>query len=1120
MSEFDFQPYLSAIARHYGQQRHLYTLTDALLPLEARSVEREEDDREQRVEEFPVLAGLRKYALGDEREHVLLAGRPGSGKSTALWQLVVELAADGLVPVLVQLKGDRTVPELIQAEFRRMKQRVALEQIEDWLLADRLVLLLDGVNEIPNDDLRRSLAQFREDNLSVPMIFTTRDLSLGGDLGIGKRLEMKPLSEPQLREFVGKYLPEQGEKLLGQLRDRLREIAETPLLLKMLCDVFGQTGEIPANKGELFRLFDRKYEKFKESSAVSADSRRFKSEILQRLAFVMMQGDESNPTEFWLTIERSQAERSIEQWLTNRVSDPGVRAKEWLEDLLEHHLLQVAADGRRVEFHHQLFQEYYAAEWLLGMFADRHPDVVEPERFQHFYLNYLKWTESVAIVLSLMEDEETAVDLVQQALGVDLMLGARLAGEVRSTLQPQTVGLVERLEIPDHLRIKLLGDTKTLIATSLLVDFLSHPDISLAKTAAFGIGSTSNQKTIDTLTERLQALDQKFFAQGTYGGSDKTGVIWTDHVQALAYISPKKATDFLKSKLLPTGGFNTIISLFTRGSQILMQLSPEEIAPQLINLLMQSSSQAEIDKHGVLNLIGKSEKQCEAFLPELIDILKREEHEGVQEILADLITQFKSELTIRTSMWMMYHPNEKVRKKAIAFIVKHKIYSLREDLNHLFGQIDDYPYQAFSSAIALAGLACDESIDFLGKILLNHEFYGARAYAANALKDLNNQKSASFLIQGLQDSHENVRCESAFSLAIMGREEAIPVLEMYLRIGIRENYIRALRSFACFNLKASLWKNLNNNKFGWQTAAVELVKLGEKAAVPHLCKVLVDLGEESSSEVINLLANSADENTVDWLINALKNSQQYQTDQYFLNRVALTLNRLQNHLAEISLSQLLKLLPDCYFEHLSWLIPYTQSQCKFYNYEIFHSPPAKPQPTQQDTLDTIATTVVETNERIKQMAEQPSIQIGSISGGINNFTPNQGTQNLTHIETQNNYATDPNLLQTIQNLLQQNTDLHNFITELETQSPQTEAEAEAARDQAITRLQSTNPTRWNTIRHQMRTLKRQLLNPERHAQAAKATLVEVTKAYWEKSLIAKAIITYIDKLSETPDQGA
>ncbi len=49
-------------------------------------MEREEDDLEKRMEQFPVLAGLRRYALGDDREHVLLAGRPGSGKSTALRQ--------------------------------------------------------------------------------------------------------------------------------------------------------------------------------------------------------------------------------------------------------------------------------------------------------------------------------------------------------------------------------------------------------------------------------------------------------------------------------------------------------------------------------------------------------------------------------------------------------------------------------------------------------------------------------------------------------------------------------------------------------------------------------------------------------------------------------------------------------------------------------------------------------------------------------------------------------------------------------------------------------------------------------------------------------------------------
>jgi HEAT repeat protein len=469
MSEFDFEPYLSAIATHYSKDGKFYTPTDALLPLEVRSVAREEQEgREKKVEQWPVLEGLRKYAIGDRREHVLLAGRPGSGKSTALRQLVVGLAAEGLVPVLVQLKGDRTVPELIKAEFRARKVRVTDEQIEDWLWADRLVLLLDGVNEIPNDNLRRSLAQFREDNSTVPMIFTTRDLSLGGDLGIGKRFEMKPLSEPQLRDFVEKYLGDKGDRLLAQLRGKLREISETPLLLKMLCDVFDpETDQIPQNKGELFQWFDRDYERIKkgvEYVPVSENFWLFKLQILQHLAFATLQADIENPTEAWYSFSRGRAAGILEDWLRGRgMTDAPTKAALWVKDLVDCHLLQDAAKPGDIEFHHQLFQEYYAAEYL-KLELERRPEWLQKQPndpytyFQYFYLNYLKWTESVAIVLSLMEEEKDAVGLVKQALEVDLMLGARLAGEVRSRFQSLMTDLLSILELQNCLKSKLLAN--------------------------------------------------------------------------------------------------------------------------------------------------------------------------------------------------------------------------------------------------------------------------------------------------------------------------------------------------------------------------------------------------------------------------------------------------------------------------------------------------------------------------------------------------------------------------------------------------------------------------------------------------------------------------------------
>jgi predicted NACHT family NTPase len=502
-----------------------YTATDALLTLEAEVVNQEEPQAEQQertqkqIERLPVLEMLRKYGLEEQREHLLLAGKPGSGKSTTLQRLCVELAEIALaddrhpIPVFVQLKGDKSILTLIQAEFRRAKLKVTAEQIDDLLLADKLVLLLDGVNEIPSEQLRRELQDFRENNLTTPTIFTTRDLTIGGSLGIDKRMEMRPLTDEQMRDFVRKYLPEYGDKLLGQLRDRLREIAETPLLLKMLCEVFEPaTGRIPQNKAELFELFDRKYKRHKEGVAISADSRRFQSDMLQYLAFTMLQGDAQKPTEAWLTLPRDRAEGIIEAWLKQRgETNPASKAKEWLEDLVEHHLLQVAADPQQIEFHHQLFQEYYAARHLRSMLQEKHPDLVDDERLKHFYLNYLKWTEPLGLLLGLLDDEAQALRLVGLGLEVDWFLGARLAGDVKQGFQEQTVGLVNRLieqkNLSNLLKLYLWEKTRSSVVIPNLLKLLEDEDFEFRWKVIDTISQLGDRADINALLPFIEDPD-------------------------------------------------------------------------------------------------------------------------------------------------------------------------------------------------------------------------------------------------------------------------------------------------------------------------------------------------------------------------------------------------------------------------------------------------------------------------------------------------------------------------------------------------------------------------------------------------------------------------------------
>ncbi|MGB3654817.1 MAG: HEAT repeat domain-containing protein [Rivularia sp. (in: cyanobacteria)] len=454
----EFQIYLQSISEKYKCWWNFYTLTDGeyfdfgLMVQEVQPKQERKNQQEDKPKPLPVLEGIRKYA----DKHVLLIGKPGSGKSTALQRLLWEDAEaiiqgeKRIIPVLVELRNwDTSVETLIYKFLRKNKHRIDKDKIEDLLFDGELLLLMDGLNELPSDKARDNVAQFRQDYSDTPMIFTTRDLAVGGNLGINKQLQMQPLTETQMREFVIAYLPQQSEQMLQQLDNRLRELGETPLILKMLCDVFKSSGEIPENRGELFRKFDSEVNHIKEDKEtvpIPEGLRRWKGELLQYLAFEMMQPENSqvNPTDFRLSISRSQTEAILENFLKGRVDFSG--KKEWLDGLLKHCLLESRVSESEqvvIQFHHQLFQEYYAAEYLLLRLLPNLSD----EKLKHDYLNLLKWTEPLALMLALVEDEAQALRVTKLGLDVDLMLGARLAGEVRKEFQEKTKSLISELKV-------------------------------------------------------------------------------------------------------------------------------------------------------------------------------------------------------------------------------------------------------------------------------------------------------------------------------------------------------------------------------------------------------------------------------------------------------------------------------------------------------------------------------------------------------------------------------------------------------------------------------------------------------------------------------------------------
>jgi hypothetical protein len=131
-----------------------------------------------------------------------------------------------------------------------------------------------------------------------------------------------------------------------------------------------------------------------------------------------------------------------------------------------------------------------------------------------------------------------------------------------------------------------------------------------------------------------------------------------------------------------------------------------------------------------------------------------------------------------------------------------------------------------------------------------------------------------------------------------------------------------------------------------------------------------------------------------------------------------------------------------------------------------------------------------------------------------NFPKAEKVQVFEHIETyiEYNHATDTTLKQQIK-------DLSALVSTLQkTYTPTTETEALAIIDAEFREIQTINPGRWQTLQHQLTLLKRQLLNPESHLKAAKATLAEIAKHYLEDTVVAKALITYADTLSAEAEE--
>jgi HEAT repeat protein len=943
MTDVDFQPYLASIATTYKKWWQLYTLTDAegrqqqeqapdffdfgLIVQTVPKSEREQlqgrdsEQQQAKIERFSVLEGLRKYALEATPEQVLLIGRPGSGKSTALARLMLEEAAltpspspnvgrgePERISVLVELRyWQGSITQLILDAFNRHDLSVTKVQL-DTVLA-RSFVLFDGVNELPSEEARSQLMEFRRNHSNLPMIFTSRDVSLGGDLGIERKLEMQPLTEAQMQQFIRAYVPEQAEQMLRQLSERLREFGQTPLLLWMLCEVFQQApdNQLPSNLGGVFQAFTKMYEgssvRKHDVALLKGDvrplsDRRLWKKALMAIATIMMQGKTS--IDFRVAIHRDEAEQELQKLF----ADEQFPVRDILDDLLKYHLLQNRS-ADQIEFRHQLLQEYYAAEALLRQL----PSLTDTQLKQD-YLNYLKWTESLVLMLALVDNQVQAVGVVRQALEVDLVLGARLAGAVKPEFQEKTIQLVDDLESPDWLKVQLLGETRSEFSITGLCKAIKHSDDCVRGSSAIVLGELGSDKVISVLRIAVE---------------DSNATVRWHATEALGKLRSEATIPALLIAIRDIDLF-----VFSSATNALVKLGSKEAIPGLRDVLEDIHSSKRSAIAHVLEALGSDE------VISGLSMITENLNEEVSEYTIDALENLDLEQKIHKLVNAFENVNAKVRWCAVNTLVS---LGSEEAIPRLLNALEHENYDVrWCATYTLEILDLKQAIPGLCKAL-EHENSDVRRGAVRVLGKLGSEAAISGLLKALKDQDPFVRTIAAQALGNLGSDHVIPELLNALTdkdSSVRSSAAQALGNLGSDHVIPELLNAIKDpDSFVRASVACALGQLGSEKVIPELLNLIKDSEPYVRGEAVKALGQLGSKTVIPILLKALEDSASHVREM--VTEALATIAKNDIEALSPHLPKLFTLIPTASVEEAYHVILAIQVNCKYYNYEIYQA---------------------------------------------------------------------------------------------------------------------------------------------------------------------------------------
>ncbi|BAZ53485.1 hypothetical protein NIES4103_61630 [Nostoc sp. NIES-4103] len=351
-------------------------------------------------EHFGLVKNTEKRLSGleavEKYPKLMILGKPGAGKTTFLKYLAMQCLKGEFqpehIPIFVTLKvfaEAANKPGLLQYITEDTINNISkklpfveneyIRYIQNVITHGKALILLDGLDEVREEDNSRVLKQirefseyYRENHLVMTCRIAAREYTFENFIEV----EVADFDNEQIKTFATKWFKDKAvepKTFIQCLEDnsRIKQLAVSPLLLTLLCLAFEESGDFPANRSELYKEgLDALLKKWDAKRGIQRDqvykklSVQRKEDLLSKIALT--------------TFERGDyffKQKIAEQYITEYIRNlPGantdeevlqVDSEEVLRSIEHHHGLVVARAKGIYSFSHLTFHEYFTAREIV-----------------------------------------------------------------------------------------------------------------------------------------------------------------------------------------------------------------------------------------------------------------------------------------------------------------------------------------------------------------------------------------------------------------------------------------------------------------------------------------------------------------------------------------------------------------------------------------------------------------------------------------------------------------------------------------------------------------------------------------------------------------------------------